>query len=104
MNLEKIGQLAVELHAATLVRKNSKSALQDKYLQFCHGSEFCFGINLDNDSDGYEYIREGHPEYAAMQEYAAEEVKAYARAKLTEYNLKRKLDRAVRRYAAGGAQ
>lgn len=86
MNYETIGQLAVDLHAATQARKNAKRELRDKYAEFCglHG--------MRNDSV---YLNDSHEEYPAMQEYAAEEVKAYARAKLTEYNVKRKLERAI---------
>lgn len=90
MNLEIIGQLAVDLHAATLARKNAKDDLRQKYVSFCHES----GLRSAT------YISQDHAEYPAMQLYADAEVKAYRRAQLNEYNLKRKLDRAVRSYGA----
>lgn len=82
MAMAAIGLIAVQLHAAGLVRKESKIALRVKYAEYADGRR----IEIHSD------------EYLEMQSYAAEEVKAYARAKLDEYNLKRKLDRAVRAY------
>lgn len=90
MNLEIIGQLAVDLHAATLARKNAKDDLRQKYVSFCHES----GLRSAT------YISQDHAEYPAMQLYADAEVKAYRRAQLNEYNLKRKLDRAIRSHGA----
>lgn len=89
MSLEKIGQLAVDLHHATAERKRAKDCLRDKYAEFCREEGIC-----DCDQD-LRYVRNDHPAYSVMQAYAAEEVKAYARAKLDEYNLKRKLNRAI---------
>lgn len=91
MSLEKIGQLAVELHAATLARKNAKYDLREKYTEFC---KECLSMS------GFTYIDKGHQQYRAMQEFSKQEVDAYRRAQLNEYNLKRKLDRAVRSYGA----
>jgi|GEM_PF-6840972 hypothetical protein len=91
MSLEKIGQLAVELHAATLARKNAKYDLREKYTEFC---KECLSMS------GFTYIDKGHQQYRAMQEFSKQEVDAYRRAQLNEYNLKRKLDRAVRSHGA----
>lgn len=99
MSLEKIGQLAVDLHAATLARKHAKDCLRDAYAEFCREEGIC-----DCDQD-LRYVHNDHPAYSDMQAYAAEEVKAYARAKLDEYNLKRKLNRAIQSHgnaAQGG--
>ena len=93
MSLEKIGQLAVELHAATLARKNAKDDLRDKYTEFCAE---CLSMS------GFTYIDKNHQQYPAMQEFAKQEVGAYRRAQLNEYNLKRKLDRAVRSHKTHG--
>lgn len=82
MSLETIGRLAVELHSATQARKSAKRALKAIY----------------NEYSGGKIIAQGHELYEEMQRFAAPEIKAYARAKLTEYNLQRKLDRAVSRY------
>lgn len=90
MSLEKIGQLAVDLHAATLARKHAKDCLRDAYAEFCREEGIC-----DHDHQDLRYVHSDHPAYSDMQAYAAEEVKAYARAKLDEYNLKRKLNRAI---------
>lgn len=109
MSLEIIGQLAIELHAATWSRKHAKDDLREKYAEFCSECGLCRG---DQDLS---YVGEDHPSYPAMQAHAAVEVLAYRRAQLDEYNLKRKLDRAVRRHtlaeqrlkralAVGGAQ
>ena len=87
MSLEKIGRLAVELHAATLARKGAKYDLRDKYTEFCTE---CLAMS------GFTYIDKAHQQYRAMQEFAKHEVDAYRRAQLNEYNLKRKLDRAIR--------
>ena len=97
MSLDKIGQLAIDLHAATQARKTAKEDLRDKYVEFCHG----VGM-YESDCREVDYIREDHPEYAEMQAYAAAEVSAYRRAQLDEYNIKRKLDRAIRSHRASG--
>lgn len=99
MSLEKIGQLAVDLHAATLARKHAKDCLRDAYAEFCREEGIC-----DCDQD-LRYVHNDHPAYSDMQAYAAKEVRAYARAKLDEYNLKRKLNRAIQSHgnaAQGG--
>lgn len=86
MSLEKIGQLAVDLHAATLARKSAKLELREKYTAFCRGRLSMSGAT---------YIAKDHPQYGAMQEYAKPQVEAYARAKLDEFNVKRRLNRAI---------
>lgn len=89
MSLEKIGQLAVDLHHANAERKRAKDCLREKYGLFCAGRRIFLGENESS------YLDKSHPEYPHMQAFAAEEVKAHARAKLDEYNLKRKLNRAI---------
>jgi len=88
MSLEKIGELAIELHAATLDRKTAKYNLSDRYTEF---------VDRKYGEHSEKIITKGHELYAEMQAFSDEEVKAYRRAQLNEYNLKRKLDRAIRR-------
>lgn len=93
MSLEMIGQLAIDLHQATHARKMAKYTLRDKYTEFCREED------LDS-RDGLQFVSKYHPRYPDMQAFAKAEVDAYRRAQLDEYNLKRKLDRAVRRHLA----
>lgn len=86
MSLEQIGQLAIDLHVAASARKLAKHELRERYAEFCLKS----GLGADA------LISNTHPLYPVMQEFAAEQVEAYKRAKLDEYNLKRKLERAIR--------
>lgn len=91
MSLEAIGQLAIDLRAAGIARKHAKNDLRERYREFSVSEGIYHGVDIA-------IVTNSHPRYEEMQEYAADAVAAYKRAKLTEYNIKRKLERAIKAF------
>lgn len=87
MKYEFIGLLAVQLHTAYKARLEAKETLRKKYAEFCK--------EYGHYNDGSLYLGKDHRAYGDMQAYAVDEVAALKRAQLDEYNLKRKLRRAI---------